>query len=172
VRSALAGVLQSLYACLARRCPVLGEGALGPLGEPSYRLYNCRRCAVQVRICRHCDHGNIYCAGECSRICRRESLRRAGARYQRTRRGASCHAARQRAWRAREQPIVTHQGCAGAGASGSVAAPATPKSEPCDAQRVAAPEASSPGPEPSGRCTFCRTPLPVWTRLRRWAWNA
>lgn len=58
---------------------------MGPLEEPTYRLYNCRRCAVQVRICRHCDHGNIYCAGECSRICRRESLRRAGARYQRTR---------------------------------------------------------------------------------------
>jgi len=34
-----------------------------------------------------CDHGNIYCAGECSLIRRRESLRRAQARYQHSRRG-------------------------------------------------------------------------------------
>ena len=52
--------------------------------EPTYRLYQCQRCDVQVRICCHCDHGNIYCAGECAQIRRRESLRRAGARYQRT----------------------------------------------------------------------------------------
>jgi predicted nucleic acid-binding Zn ribbon protein len=55
---------------------------LGVLREPTYRLYNCQRCGVQVRICRRCDHGNIYCAQECSRIRRRECLRRAGARYQ------------------------------------------------------------------------------------------
>jgi hypothetical protein len=33
---------------------------LGLLPEPTYRLYNCRRCAVQVRICAQCDRGNIY----------------------------------------------------------------------------------------------------------------
>ena len=26
--------------------------------EPAYRLYNCERCQVQVRICERCDHGN------------------------------------------------------------------------------------------------------------------
>lgn len=50
-------------------------GALGALQEPTYRLYNCQRCGLQVRICRRCDHGNIYCAGECSRIRRRQSVR-------------------------------------------------------------------------------------------------
>ncbi len=60
---------------------MFGGRALGSLGEPSYRLYNCARCAAQVRLCRRCDHGNVYCAGECARISRRESVRRAGARY-------------------------------------------------------------------------------------------
>jgi hypothetical protein len=78
--------------------------------EESYRLYSCRRCAQQVRICRNCDHGHQYCAGECARIRRRESLRRAGARYQRSYHGACYHAARQRTWRARQMQKVTHQG--------------------------------------------------------------
>ena len=81
---------------------------MGPR-PPTYRLYNCQRCSVQTRICQRCDHGQIYCGAQCARIRRRECVRRAGARYQRTRRGASCHAARQRAWRARRQ-AVTHQG--------------------------------------------------------------
>jgi hypothetical protein len=52
--------------------------------EPAYRLYNCERCQVQVRICQRCDHGNVYCAGECARVRRYESQRRSQARYQRT----------------------------------------------------------------------------------------
>jgi hypothetical protein len=61
--------------------------------EESYRLYSCRGCSVLVSICGACDHGNIYCPGECAAISRRASNRRAGARYQRTRRGARRHAA-------------------------------------------------------------------------------
>ena len=71
-----------------------GRG-VGLLEEPTYRLYQCRRCGVQVQICSQCDHGNIYCAGECSRLARRECMGRAGARYQRTLRGARRHAERQ-----------------------------------------------------------------------------
>jgi hypothetical protein len=78
--------------------------------EESYRLYSCRRCAQQVRICRHCDRGNRYCSGECAPVRRRESLRRAGARYQLSYHGACCHAARQQVWRARQTQKVTHQG--------------------------------------------------------------
>jgi hypothetical protein len=84
--------------------------------EPAYRLYNCARCQLQVRICLRCDHGNVYCAGECASIRRRESLRHAQARYQRSRRGARRHAERQRQWRARQRQtpqIVTHQGSPG-----------------------------------------------------------
>jgi hypothetical protein len=78
--------------------------------ERSYRLYNCARCAQQVRICRGCDRGNQYCAGVCSGLRRRESLLRAGKRYQRSYRGACAHAARQRAWRERQAQEVTHHG--------------------------------------------------------------
>jgi hypothetical protein len=78
--------------------------------EQSYRLYSCGRCAQQVRICCECDRGNLYCAGECALIRRSESLRRAGARYQLSYRGACYHAARQRRWRARRVQKVTHQG--------------------------------------------------------------
>lgn len=78
--------------------------------EKTYRLYSCGRCAQQVRICRDCDRGNRYCAGECARMRRRESLRRAAERYQLSYRGACRHAARQRAWRARHAQKVTHQG--------------------------------------------------------------
>jgi hypothetical protein len=79
-------------------------------GEKTYRLYNCERCAQQVRICRDCDRGNRYCAGECAELRRRESLRRAGRRYQRSYRGACAHAARQSAWRERQGQEVTHHG--------------------------------------------------------------
>jgi hypothetical protein len=78
--------------------------------EQSYRLYSCRRCARQVRICRFCDRGNQYCTAECAQMRRRESLRRAGARYQSSFRGACRHAARQRVWRARRAQKVTHHG--------------------------------------------------------------
>ena len=56
--------------------------------EKTYRLYSCGRCANQVRICRDCDRGNLYCAGACALIRRRESLRRAAERYQSSYRGA------------------------------------------------------------------------------------
>jgi len=101
--------LHCLYACTARRCPVLGAGGM-KAGKETYRLYSCGRCARQVRICRGCDHGNQYCAGECAAVRRRESRRRAGARYQLSYRGASRHAARQHAWRWRQAQKVTHQG--------------------------------------------------------------
>ena len=89
--------------------------------EQTYRLYNCARCAQQVRICRGCDRGNQYCAGVCARLRRRESLRRAGQRYQRSYRGACAHAARQRAWRERQPQEVTHQGSVATAVSVTVA---------------------------------------------------
>ena len=78
--------------------------------EDSYRLYNCVRCAKQVRICRKCDRGNIYCADSCAQISRREAQRRAGRDYQLSPRGACNHGARQARLRARHANKVTHQG--------------------------------------------------------------
>jgi hypothetical protein len=140
-------------------------------GEQSYRLYSCRRCARQVRICRGCDRGNQYCVGECARIRRRESLRRAGARYQSSYRGASRHAARQRAWRSRRVQKVTHQGSPMPVAPAIVAAtPITPSGNdaehPADAPQL--PGTAWPAPRrtpPRPRCSFCRRLLPRFTRM-------
>jgi hypothetical protein len=140
---------------------------LEPVGEPAYRLYNCQRCGVQVRICHRCDHGNIYCAGECSLIRRRESLRRAQARYQHSRRGALRHAARQRAWRQRREQTVTYQGCARGVSCGSVPDHPIAVSEPTD---VNCPDADFV-PELLSQCAFCRAPLPAWTRMYRGDWS-
>lgn len=98
-----------LYAIAARLCPVLRVGTMGA-SKQTYRLYSCGRCVEQVRICSDCDRGNRYCAGACAQIRRRESLHRAGERFQLSYRGASRHAARQSAWRSRQAQKVTHQG--------------------------------------------------------------
>jgi ferredoxin len=95
------------------------------MGKPVVRVYDCRRCGVCVQVCTECDRGQVFCAAQCSSLSRRESLRRASARYQRTRRGAHQHAARQRRWRQRHRPhpsaqIVTHQSCAALSATRTV----------------------------------------------------
>lgn len=77
--------------------------------ENTARLYNCARCHRQVTICSYCDRGNIYCGERCANVARKESVREAGKRYQRTRRGCSKHAGRQRRYRSRGKK-VTHQG--------------------------------------------------------------
>lgn len=77
--------------------------------DPSARLYHCARCHCQVILCRRCDRGHVYCAKGCAQQARRDSLRRAGSRYQATRRGRLNNALRQRRFRARRRK-VTHQG--------------------------------------------------------------
>lgn len=74
------------------------------------RLFLCARCRAQVLICGRCDRGQRYCTAECSRTMRRASVRDAGRRYQRTRRGRHLHAARARRYPAARNKIVTHQG--------------------------------------------------------------
>jgi hypothetical protein len=149
---------------LPLRCPVLGGRALGALGEPSYRLYNCARCGAQVRVCRRCDHGNLYCARACAQIRRAESVRRASARYQRTRRGAARHAARQRAFRARERCKVTHQGSPNLELRCKVSGTGITQGIFTDVSRSADQELVQ-------RCTFCRAVLPRWTRIRAGPWS-
>lgn len=147
----------------------------GAAQPATYRLYNCRRCGEQVRICRHCDHGNIYCAGECAQIRRRESLRRAAARYQRTRRGAHSHAARQRRWRTRQQHTVTHQGCHYGAVARKVSTPVVTGGKSSDASDEASEVAQTDAGDPPGaavaRCAFCGEVLPSWARLRLWQWS-
>ncbi len=74
------------------------------------RLYHCCRCQAQVIICSRCDRGNRYCVDGCAEFARDASLKRAGHKYQSTRRGSRNNAARQKAFRVRQKQIVTHQG--------------------------------------------------------------
>ena len=76
------------------------------------REYCCARCHRSVVICSRCDRGNRYCSDGCAKAARRESLGRAGRRYQESRRGRFSHAARQRRYRERQAQMVTHQSSA------------------------------------------------------------
>jgi hypothetical protein len=140
----------------------------------TFRLFNCRRCRGQVRICSPCDRGHLYCA-TCAPICRLEARRRASARHQRTPRGARCHAARQKAYRARCAQKVTDTGCAKGAALATV--PATSAATvSCDAILTLDPEPEPPASvaEISDRldraiewcCDFCRRALPRFARLQ------
>ena len=140
------------------------------MSEPICRVYCCRGCEIEVWVCPDCDHGQVFCAGECSSSSRRESLRRAGARYQKTRRGAHRHAARQRRWRQQKtQPllvaskIVTHHACSmGATECTVSAALQTEKQVNDDAHENARNDgvgSSDSGPTVvalAGSCDFCR----------------
>jgi hypothetical protein len=100
-----------------------------PSAEPiSARLFVCARCHAEAVVCSVCDRGQRYCSSQCSAQARRESLLRAGRRYQSRPLGRLAHARRARAYRQRRaQPpppprpalpappsspakIVTHQG--------------------------------------------------------------
>ena len=151
--------------CLASRAlsSAFGGRGVGLLEEPTYRLYYCRRCGVQVQICPRCDHGNIYCARECSRLARRECVRRAGIRYQRTPRGAHRHADRQRRYRERRYE-VTHQGCASLTVGCRVSTGPVIASESIDVSEGHC-------AKPQGKCAFCGAVLPAFARLHPWRWS-
>jgi hypothetical protein len=140
------------------------------VSEPICRVYCCRRCEIEVWVCPDCDHGQVYCAGECSSRSRRESLRRAGVRYQKTRRGARRHAARQRRWREQRtehlllaSQIVTHHACSTKAAECTVSAALQPEKQVNDDAHENAHNdgvgSADSGPAAvalTGRCNFCR----------------
>jgi hypothetical protein len=76
--------------------------------QSSSRLYQCCRCHAQVIVCRRCDRGQRYCTDGCSQAARKESIKRAGGKYQATRPGRINNAARQQRYRERQQQKVTH----------------------------------------------------------------
>ena len=141
--------------------------------ERTFRGYSCRRCGIAVSICSGCDAGQVYCNGECAQEQRRLSMRAAGARYQRTPRGARCHAARQKKLRASqaqcctaERKIVTHHGCENAAVAFTVPTLVSVSMRESEDARAASDEpVSIPGDAP--RCDFCgATPLSPEPRVR------
>jgi hypothetical protein len=73
------------------------------------RLFLCGRCRQQVRICRRCDRGQVYCGRDCALVERRSRQREARRRYQTSEHGRRIHANRSRKYRARDRR-VTDQG--------------------------------------------------------------
>lgn len=164
---------------------------LDETNRQSHRLYQCAACGQQVHICRSCDRGNMYCAGACAPTRRTESLRRAAARYQRSRRGAMRHAARQSAWRARQIQEVTHQGSLAVAIAGTLLTSATEATRPLEHGDTRRSETGSgvgamratlwiraPGAArlhdhdrrlvartPVLACAFCRRILTPWVRM-------
>lgn len=136
----------------------------------SHRMYGCARCGEQVHVCRRCDRGQIYCAGECAAIRRRETCQRAGVCYQAGHQGAMQHAARQQRWRARERDAkqkVTHQGSLGDGDASTVAAhPTAPPGTLVYAATATPTRAIVPCQAVyPPRCTFCGCTLSPFMRL-------
>jgi hypothetical protein len=147
-----------------------GGGVLGLLEEPAtYRLYYCRRCAMQVCICAQCDCGNVYCPGECTQLARLESVRRAGARYQRTYRGARKHAERQRRYREQQKLEVTHHAFSLVTTGCNVPSHHIAVSELIDVDSKET--LGLPICLLQGRCAFCGRSLPAFARLHPWRWS-
>lgn len=141
----------------------------------SHRLYQCAGCGQTVHICRACDRGNRYCAGLCALLRRRESLRRAAARYQCSRRGALRHAARQSALRVRQTQIVTHQGSPAVAPAVQMPADAIEVTGGLEDGHATHKETGSGLPKVGAvlaintitwfACSFCRRKLTHWIRV-------
>jgi hypothetical protein len=143
------------------RCGVRPRsGPEGANATPA-RFFLCARCHAQVLICSCCDRGQIYCAGGCAGLARRERQRAAGQRYQTSRRGRVVHALRARRYRAR-QKNVTHQG----------SPPPLPDDlvSPGSAVTASKPSSAPDAKRPAWRCHWCGCRCPQFVRhgfLRR-----
>ena len=118
----------------------------------SARLYACARCHCHVVICRRCDRGNIYCP-DCAPVARRESRRRAGARYQATEEGRKNHNARHQLYLELREGKVTHHGPQG-GSAESPCALETAEGRPSASAKEThdATSNQSPTPPPTQHC--------------------
>lgn len=137
----------------------------------TYRLFQCGRCQKQIRLCRECDRGQRFCEQPCRAEQRRLGQRRAGAAYQRTRRGRGLHAARMQRYRERQPSRlaknlaqkVTHHTVTEA--TRAATPEATPAAEGREVNREANDEQRIS--ERVSRCTMCERVLPEWARRNR-----
>lgn len=71
--------------------------------EGGYREFDCGICGKHVWISKSLYRGHKYCSDDCSHTARRESLRRARRRHQKTEEGRRGNARRQREYRRRHK---------------------------------------------------------------------
>ena len=135
---------------------VCDDGQAEPV---SARLFLCGRCRRQVIICRCCDRGQVYCPDGCAGQARRQSLRDAGRRYERTLQGRRKRAERSRRHRARRRKIVTHQGSPSPPTGDLL--PAVAMAIPCDDA-----SAATPARPAMPHCHWCGCPCLPQLRQR------
>lgn len=151
------------------------------------RLRQCSRCQRPFVLCPSCAGGHRYCSHDCARAARRDALRRAGQRYQRSLPGRRRHADRQARYRARRRSNVTHHRSlppADAATVASTDAAVASASALVAASPLEVPDAHSPRVVPSAstdatatthlalpaafsftRCAICGRPCDPWLRL-------
>lgn len=127
--------------------------------ESTARLYQCMFCHKQVTICRKCDRGNIYCAGDCAVQARTISLKLAKVRYQATFIGKRHNAARQARFRKNHKKIVTYH-----------TSPPSPQHDSIESLEKKPEKTENDHKIAALTCCFCNKPVSCWLRndfLRR-----
>lgn len=90
--------------CSAKRITHRGSDVQPDHICDSYREFECGYCGKEIRICRCCDDGQVYCPdGECASLARELKVPEYRANYQRTRKGKKAHAKRQMHYRNRQE---------------------------------------------------------------------
>lgn len=132
--------------------------------RPDSRRVVCSSCRAVFFVCSWCDRGNRYCGVVCSTASRRQSVRCAGRRYQRSPEGRRRHRHRQNRYRLRQAVArnVTHQGTREEVVSERVSGcdTETPSSSVC--------AASAPPPPSIPRrhvCVICGSPCRPFVRV-------
>ena len=98
------------------------------------RPRRCRgpHCGVLFWVCSHCDRGQCYCSQTCRQEGRRQQLRAANRRYQRTEAGRRAHCRRQRTYRqVHGRRRVTHHGSHAITPASTVITPGPPNCVVC-----------------------------------------
>ena len=158
----------------ARAAPEAPTATRRRVESVSFRIVRCAHCQQLAAFCAACEHGQTLCSTACRRPRRREQLRVAGARYQRSPRGARLHAARQARYRARRREEVTHPASLVAveASTEGVAVPLL-EERPAASQEDASDASptslfSSPSLERPARCARCGRLGMGWYRTRPW----
>jgi len=137
---------------LSSACPCKALSWRLQVTLPDSRIFNCKRCHQEVRICRSCDRGNRYCK-PCAALARKENLCKSDARYQKTETGRLNHKVRQDCYRARLAEKVTDHGDLGAVLSENSAVAALESGQ--DSQHEPPEDPPKPFSIPQHRCAFC-----------------
>ena len=97
------------------------------ISQHPQRFFICALCRNQATVCSTCDRGQRYCSRSCAARARRESNRRAAARYQCSERGRVHHKLRQQ--RYLEAKMTQQSSCPPPGVSDSPSSACGPAGE-------------------------------------------